>query len=213
MKLGRIAIVSVVISVLLMMSILFATLFILPNNVNAEETENTTTTENTVETLDETEDDDKIVSGYNEAKDKATNIVEEVGLKEYLLEYFDENMTDLIITITISVLTAFIFLASIFFTVKKLITCIKKYGVESDATKEVMNQLTTQLKDTQTALTELETTKKLIVENNAELQQKIVELSNDNAKIQKVMKIAFGNDESLVSRGYATKINEIIEEE
>lgn len=176
----------------------FICVFALSSNVYAEE-------------INENENDNQIVGGYDEAKDTATQIVENLSLREYLSKYFDENMTELIITITISVISAFIFLSSLFFTLKKLILCIKKYGVESEATKEVINSLTNQMKDTQKAMQELEETKKALEENNEELKQAIINVINQNEQIKKAMAIAFGNDESLVERGFATEIKEIIE--
>ena len=194
MNTRKLAVLGISVAIVLMLSLLLLCFVIFPANlVRAEEVESNT--------------------AYDQAHNQAEKIVEQLELKEYLSKYFEENMADLIVTIVIAVVTAMILLSSVFITVKTLRDTIKKYGVESDATKEVIGQLTSQLKDTQKAMEEIESTKKEIEANNAQLQEGMKKLSEDNALITKVLQIAFTNNPSLIERGYASQINDIIEEQ
>ena len=145
------------------------------------------------------------IAVYEEAKETATEITEKLNLRETLSKYFDEHMVELIISIVVIVIAVAIIFSEVIFLVIKLKNSIKKYGVESEATKEIANKLKAQLSETSKALNDIEELK-----NNIEANKE--ELKAEYDKIIKVLDLAFTNDVDLVQRGFATKIKETIEE-
>lgn len=194
MKFRKMLILSVLVIVITM-------LFLVPSMVIAEEIVD----ENIEESVENSENENPIVNGYDEAKDVANDAVEQLGLKEFLSKYFEENMVDLIITITVTVLSAIIFLSSIFITLRKLFTCIKKYGIESDATKVVINDLTNQLKQTETAYNDCQNAFKLVKDNN-ELINKELE------RIKEAFIMVIKQNDTLIKEGKVDEVINYIEE-
>lgn len=161
--------------------------------------------ETTQETIPE-EELNAIDKTYQDSKNKVSEVIEEYGIKEILLKYFDENLTELIITCIVAFGGAIIFVSYIIIATRKLLTCIKKYGVESDSTKEVIKILKKQLEETKGAYDESKECVEQLKANEESLKTQL-------AKILETLKVAFTNDESLVKRGYADEINKIIEKE
>lgn len=193
-----------ILSVLLFSTCLF--LVYLTNSYTfAEETEPSGSIEENENAYDE-----YTSNSYDESKETASEVIERLGIREILLEYFDENLVDLIINAAIVFFAVLIFLTSILLTLRKLRICVSKYGVESDATKEVIKTLKTQLQDTKTGYEEMVSSVNDLKANNEELQKQLKVAIGDNDIILKVLEIAFCNDESLVKRGYATEISNTI---
>lgn len=140
---------------------------------------------------------------YENAKEQANKIVEEIGLRDYLIKYFDENMTDLIITITVVVLASILFLGAVFINIKGLLTTIKKFGVESDATKEVARELKKQLSSSESMISDMKNT----LENS---QLVIEELTKKMEKLQKALVLISSNNSQLIENGTADKVKEVV---
>lgn len=167
-------------------------------------------TESTSEEIDPNENDAYIVNSYEEAEQKATEIVEQIGLKEYLEAYFEENMVNLIITIVIGVLAFIIFVSSIVFLVIKLYRTIKKFGIQSDATKEIANQTAEQLKQFTMATDSMKETTKLLTDNYESLKTAFESVAEGNETIQKILQLMANKDVQQVSDGTADEINDIV---
>lgn len=195
MKNTKLLILSILIIVMTM-------LFLVPTIVYAEEN----TQEVVEETVEEsTETENPIVNSYEEAKDVANNTVEKLELKEFLSKYFDENLVDLIITITVTVLAAILFLSSIIIALRKFYVCYKKFGIESEATKEVISELTGQLKQTTVAYEDCKTAFNLVKENN-ELINKELE------RIKEAFIMVIKQNDNLIKEGKVDEVVNYIEE-
>lgn len=157
--------------------------------------------EETTEETEVVENTDPIF--YETAKEKATEVVEELNLREYLIKYFDENMVEMIISIVITVIAVLIITGYIVYLCVKLHSSIKKYGVESEATKAIANTLKKQLEEAKNAVEDFKNMANTVKENEDAIKAQY-------DKILKVLEIGFTNDISLVQRGIADNIKETI---